>query len=198
MCQYDSRCRTRRHNLFTRCPYTGRSGPGRVVVAVALAAVAAAAYIGPSTIREAFDNSPSPRQKSAQVRVLRAVDGDTIRVSLGGNDVRVRLLGIDSPEVGRDGKPGECFGVQATRQLEDLAPAGSRVVLTSDPSQGDTDQWGRLLRYVEVDGVDINEQLLRRGAAERYVNRPPLDRTKSYDQAAAKARNARAGLWGSC
>lgn len=206
MCQYDRRCATGHHMPFTQCPYAGRGrrqgGNRGASLAVGLTALCAAAYFGSSNLpnpSEIFDGSPSPRPHSNQVKIVRVVDGDTIGVHLdGSDDVRVRLLGIDSPEVGRDGEPGECFGTRATRELEKLTPVGSRVVLTSDSSQDDTDRWGRLLRYVELDGVDINEELLRRGAAERFLNRPPLERTKPYNQAEAKAKKTQAGLWGSC
>ncbi|MEA2430668.1 MAG: micrococcal nuclease, partial [Thermoleophilaceae bacterium] len=55
-------------------------------------------------------------------RVVRVVDGDTLRVSLDGRSRSVRLLGIDTPETHRPGTPVECGGPQATAHMELLAP----------------------------------------------------------------------------
>ena len=50
-------------------------------------------------------------------RVERVIDGDTIVVRIGRGTERVRLIGIDAPEVAKRGEPGECFGDEATRIL---------------------------------------------------------------------------------
>jgi micrococcal nuclease len=132
------------------------------------------------------------------VKVLRVVDGDTLRVRLHGENVRVRLLGIDAPEVSHNSSAAECFGDEATRELQRLTPAGSAVTLTPDSAQPLADRYDRLLRYVDHDGVDVGKELLRRGAAERYRNRPPLERNDDYDNAVKEARIKLAGLWASC
>ncbi len=88
------------------------------------------------------------------------MDGDTIDV---GGVGRVRIIGIDTPE--RD----ECGFETATRRL--AVVLGERVVLVAGAS-GDVDRYGRLLRYVDVDGVDAGLVLIEEGwAVPRYDSR---------------------------
>lgn len=128
------------------------------------------------------------------------VDGDTLRVEdLGGRPLgRVRLLGIDAPEVAHPPAPAECYADQATDLLEDLAPVGSTVQLVTDSGQPDRDRYDRLLRYVDHDDVDVAHELLARGAARRYEAAQDLARDDSYAAAADDAQEAASGLWGTC
>ena len=93
--------------------------------------------------------------------VTGVVDGDTIDVS-GGQ--RVRLIGIDTPEI------GDCGYGLAGAELRRLV--GGRSVVLVPGARDDRDRYGRLLRYVEVDGVDANLALIRAGVAiARYDSR---------------------------
>jgi endonuclease YncB( thermonuclease family) len=95
---------------------------------------------------------------STGVVVQEVVDGDTLRLEDGSS---VRLIGIDTPEREACGYEG------AKRLLEELVRDGP-VTLTRAPGQ-DTDSYDRLLRYVEVAGKDVAEELLREGwAIARY------------------------------
>lgn len=124
-------------------------------------------------------------------RVARVADGDTLRLEDGR---RVRLVQIDAPEAA-----AECWGVEALRQLAELAPAGSSVRLERDPSLDDRDRFGRLLRYVHVDGRNLNALLVERGAAAPYFYRGERGRhADELDARARAARGARRGLWGAC
>jgi hypothetical protein len=88
------------------------------------------------------------------------VDGDTVDL---GNGETVRLVGIDTPE------QGECGYEKAADALSALV-LGREVVLAD--SDEDRDQYGRLLRYVDVDGVDAGLRLVQRGLAiARYDSR---------------------------
>ena len=90
-------------------------------------------------------------------------DGDTLRLRDGR---RVRLLQIDAPELRSD-----CYGKAALSALRQLAPAGTRVMLESDPRLDARDGYGRLLRYVFVSGRNLNLALVRQGAASPYFYR---------------------------
>src|SRR6059036_3012154 len=91
-------------------------------------------------------------------RVLRVVDGDTLRVMVGGRSRSVRLLGIDTPETHRPGTPVECGGPQATASMKALVPPGTRVQLVSDPGQDRVDRYGRLLAYVRLPSGRLAEE----------------------------------------
>ncbi len=123
----------------------------------------------------------------AQGVVARVIDGDTIELQ-GGE--RVRYLLVDAPE--RDA----CFGPEATAHNERLV-AGEHVQLTYEGAC--TDDYDRLLAWVEVDGREVNALLVERGLA-RVLHIPPQGdaRVEAFAAAEARARRDRIGLWGAC
>ncbi|MCU1538469.1 MAG: nuclease (SNase protein) [Humibacillus sp.] len=114
--------------------------------------------------------SPSPATTSDSASaaatwvVTTVVDGDTIRVSRQSVVLKIRIIGIDTPEV------GECGYAEATDALRGII-GGHRVTLTAG-ARDDVDRYGRSLRYVDVDGVDAGLRLITRGyAVARYDSR---------------------------
>ncbi len=123
--------------------------------------------------------------------VGRVSDGDTLRLTDGR---KIRIVQIDAPELETD-----CYGQPARRALHRLAAPGTHVTLERDPALDATDRYGRLLRYIAVDGNDIGLALVAEGAAEPYFFRK--QRGRHADElliAANSARAARRGLWGAC
>ena len=135
--------------------------------------------------------TPAPHLVEAQV--VRVVDGDTIKVLINGTEYRVRYIGIDTPETKHPTRGVEPFGPEASQLNRELVE-GKVVLLEKDVSE--TDQYGRLLRYVYVDDLMVNEELLRRGLA-RVVTFPPdvkyIDRFLEIQRA---AQEAGLGIWG--
>ncbi len=124
--------------------------------------------------------------------VARVIDGDTIVLS---NDIRVRLVQIDTPEVGT----GECFSRAAGRELRTMLPDGAALTLVADRRLDQVDRYGRLLRYVFRDGQNLNLELVRRGAATVWFFDGDRGRYATQLLAAAHAaRRAGRGLWGAC
>jgi len=124
--------------------------------------------------------------------VASARDGDTLLLVDGR---RVRLVQVDAPELGE----GECYGRRAFVELASLVPPGSRVELDRDPTLDDADRFGRLLRYVRLNGKLVNLELVRRGAAAPYFFGGERGRHAQVLLAAAEeARAAGRGLWGVC
>ena len=135
--------------------------------------------------------------KRQRAKVLRVIDGDTVKVNLmPGPNVSVRLVGIDTPEV-YGGE--ECGGAAASRSAKRILPKGTRVLLVSDPSQDLKDRYGRLLRYVMKQKVDVNRRQLMRGHATVYVYaNNPFQRVQSYRGAQASAKKNGLGIWDAC
>ena len=118
-------------------------------------------------------SSGSAEQQASQVDVIRVIDGDTIVIS---GDERVRLIGIDTPE------NGQCGFDEAKQALEKLLASGSATFYSGTTS--DKDKYDRLLRYIEVEGIDVGLNLISNGfAIARYDSRDgygPHDRESEY------------------
>jgi endonuclease YncB( thermonuclease family) len=146
------------------------------------------AFIG-SACAGSSQTSETPLDDAEPATVVSVTDGDTIRVSLeGGPDTAVRLIGINTPEI------GECFAEEAALGLSDLAPVGTAIAMTRDVSE--LDEFGRLLRYVWRGGISVNEEMVRRGFATTRRYPPDTAMAETLVQAQDEARESRAGLWG--
>lgn len=130
-----------------------------------------------------------PLDPSAEtVTVASVTDGDTIDVTLpDGSRETVRLIGVNAPE------RGECWASEATRVLEVLVPVGDEIGMTVDRSE--RDQFGRLLRYLWVGSMSVNEELVRRGAALSRRYPPDTALSGRFDAAQEEAEAASRGMW---
>lgn len=135
--------------------------------------------------------------------VDRVVDGDTVKVTLDGEQVSVRLIGINTPETVKPGSPIECFGPESSDFAVDLLD-GQSIVLEFDESQGYLDRYDRVLAYVWrvlPDGTLrlFNEEAVRGGFAyERQYSDGPYAWKDAFDDAQRNAQEAGAGLWSAC
>src|SRR4051812_2411578 len=168
--------------------------PSRRSTAVLVAALAAI------VVSLLLDRGGNGHPGATSARVVRVVDGDTIRVATGGGEEDVRMLGIDTPETHRPGVPIECGGPQASRHLAALLPAGTAVALERDPGQDRVDRYGRLLAYVRLaDGRLAEDAQVASGWATVYVfEGRPVSRDSELRRAMRAARAAGRGVWGSC
>ena len=130
--------------------------------------------------------------------VVRVVDGDTIKVRIGGRTDRVRLLGIDTPESVKPGTPVQCFAIEASDHTKQLLPTGTRVRLVLDLEP--RDRYGRLLAYVyrASDGLFVNLALARDGYARTFTYPPNVAHADELVRAVQDARSADRGLWRTC
>jgi len=122
----------------------------------------------------------------ATAKVTQVIDGDTIVVEGG---YRVRYIGIDAPEI----YPKlEAFGMEAWQANRRLVE-GKEVRLEQDISE--TDKYGRLLRYVWVDDILVEAELVRQGLA-RAKAYPPDTKYQDYlEELEQQARLAGRGMW---
>ncbi len=165
--------------------------PVFLVLAVMTATVAAAIWGTRTQPAPAHPEWPPAGAQHASVE--RVVDGDTLIAVVDGVRERIRLIGIDAPELARDGHAGEPYAQEAADRLA-ARVTGQIVWLIQDVS--DRDIYGRLLRYVHLeDGTCINCLLAREGWA--VVKKYPPD-TARHDELADAQRLARkegAGIW---
>lgn len=134
---------------------------------------------------------PAPAGLS-QVTVQRVVDGDTLRLTDGRN---VRMIGLNSPELGRQGRSDEPFAVAARRRLEALVTASEgRVGLL--PGKESKDRYGRTLAHIySADGRSLEAQLLAEGLGFQVAVAPNVDLVDCQRAAERQAREAGLGLW---
>ncbi len=155
---------------------------------VAEAAEVAAREEAEEGARAADAAEQTERQVDTTWTVYHVVDGDTVDVRHSdGTEERVRVIGIDTPE------RGECGFGPATTAMADLLD-GQEVALVGG-ARDDRDRYGRIIRYVDVDGVDAGLSLIEDGLAiSRYDSR---DGYGGHDREAAYVA-ADAGLTGGC
>ena len=130
--------------------------------------------------------------------VLKIVDGDTVDVVDDNRGrLRIRLLGIDTPETRKPGYEPACWGQQAT-EFAAATLLGQRVAVITDPTQDLHDRYGRTLAYLnKADAWDYSVEAARAGAARSYVyDDRPAQRAGEIQAAEEQARQAGAGLWG--
>ena len=128
------------------------------------------------------------------VKVERVVDGDTLRLVDGRS---VRLIGINTPEIGRRGKRSEALAETARRRLAVLVREnGGRVGLRV--GRESHDRYGRTLAQVYGrSGDNLSARLLREGLGYRVAVAPNVSLVACQRQAENAARKARVGLWSS-
>lgn len=140
-------------------------------------------------------SSTAPVATTAEV--VAVVDGDTIDVATVDGTARVRLIGIDTPEIGRGGEVSECYADKARTFLDELL-YGQEVELVGDAAQADIDKYGRLLRYVYVDGQSAAELAITAGAGYEYTYDAPYVAQETYRDAQEAAKSAGVGVWSMC
>lgn len=128
-------------------------------------------------------------------------DGDTIAIgdARGTRLAKVRILGLNAPELAHNGVKAECFASESTDRLRTLLQ-DERVRLVDDTRAPERDRFLRRLAHVEVGGRDVTELMIRGGfAVESHLRSAgPGDRTDAYVAAQREAVRAKRGLWGAC
>ena len=156
-----------------------------------------------STPSPASTEPPRPVAGRRAAQIVRVIDGDTVRARLAsGRQLTVRLIGIDTPETKRPGVAVECGGKQASAFMRRIAfdhGRGRHVTVVSDPSQDQTDSYGRTLAFLDARGTgDLGRLMLRAGWASVYVFEQPFARLDRYQDAADAAERGSTGVWERC
>ena len=127
-------------------------------------------------------------------KVTKIVDGDTIDVSINKRTVRVRLIGVDTPEsVHPDKSMNTPEGKEASKYTKSLLK-GKKVYLEYDVTNEDT--YGRTLAYVYLEnGTMVNRLLLEKGMARVYTVQPNSKYADEFYEAQVTAREHKVGFW---
>ena len=119
----------------------------------------------------------NPCKEPQLVRVNRVVDGDTIYVVMGPREEKIRLIGINTPEIGYDGEVSECFAEEARQYLESLVK-GMQLWITFDETCQDT--YGRWLGYAHL-GLEEDDFVQRHLLQNGYGKAFPFDDTPTFN-----------------
>jgi micrococcal nuclease len=167
--------------------------PSRAVASVAPSKSAAvpSASSAPAASSSSTTTRPTQDPRGPLLAVAGVTDGDTIKVRVNGTTERVRVIGIDTPEL----NPRECYAQQAASRMQSLVQ-GRSVRLTADPTQADRDRYGRLLRHVWLaDGRSVARLLIAGGYGVEYTYARPYAGQATYRSAQASAKAAHLGIW---
>jgi micrococcal nuclease len=178
-----------------------RKRPRTLSAAFAIAIAALVAIAGCSA-----NSSPSSESFGTQIpfgafeaTVTYVHDGDTLYLDTGSTELKVRLIGIDTPELASQQRPDaeECYGVEARELLRDFLPEGTEVWALEDREP--EDRFGRSLLYVYLDdGTFVNLAMVELGAAEALRVGLNDRYWPELHDAENEAHAAGLGMWGSC
>lgn len=161
------------------------------LAAAALAAGLAMGVAAPAAQASGIAAAARPAAGDVRARVTSVVDGDTIHVRVGSRTEKVRVIGVDTPEL----KAGQCFATQAKAATTGLV-AGKMVTLRADRTQADRDAGKRLLRHVILpDKSSLGLRLVSNGYGREYTFGRPYAGQPTFRTAQARALKARRGVW---
>jgi len=175
----------------------------RVKILFLLGLLAAAALEAGSTTHQeprvgtSEQSRESPNAGSEKRVVIRIIDGDTIVVN---PNEKVRLIGVDTPEIIHPKKAVQCFGKDAKEFTRSMVERRTiRLVLDeSNAARNHKDRYGRTLAYAYLtDGTMLNRELIRQGYAHAYT-RFPFPHLVEFRELERTARAESLGLWSSC
>ena len=132
-------------------------------------------------------------------KITRVVDGDTVEGEIEGVVEKIRLIGVDTPEVfGGE----ECYGKESSEYTRERL-TGKTVYIESDNSQENRDKYDRLLRYIVINNgpnnaSNFNRELIIQGIAIEYTYDKPYKFQDEFRSAQADAKTQQRGLWGAC
>jgi endonuclease YncB( thermonuclease family) len=133
-----------------------------------------------------------PDRIDASHQVSQVIDGDTVRLRNGD---KLRFIGINTPEIGRDGKASEPFAHKAKARLTQLLKS-QNYTLNLRIGNEPRDRYKRLLAHVYLaDNRSINAILLREGLAVRVTIPPNVRDFRCYQKAEWQARKTQRGFW---
>ncbi|MBE3090293.1 MAG: thermonuclease family protein, partial [Actinobacteria bacterium] len=129
------------------------------------------------------DEKISTIKPDVEYKVIEVIDGDTLVLS---NNEHVRLIGINTPE-------SERYFYGEAKEVLKLLVLNKNVRLEKDVDDRDT--YGRLLRYVYIENLFVNLEMVKRGFANAFTFPPNVKYTDKFIEAEREARTNDIGLW---
>ncbi len=188
---------------ITKFKKLNTSGKIKVILAVGILLFSGYQYFTQNNLIEETKNFISEKTEHNNTQenttdknlypVLYTFDGDTYFVNINGKKEKIRVLGIDTPEKKGGFRPEGCFGDHASDYAKEKL-SHKKVSLLKPKGYNNTDKYGRLLRYVFLDGEDFGAHLISEGYAFSYkkFNHP---RRNYYNRLEKEAQKNKKGMW---
>lgn len=130
-----------------------------------------------------------------QAEIVRVIDGDTVVVKTDkGEEERIRLLLIDTPESVHPTEPEQLFGKESSDYAKEVLREGDIVKL--ELGNPERDHYERLLAYIWIDDINFNQLMIEKGYARvGYVYEPNTKYLKEFEEAEIKAKNKKENIW---
>lgn len=150
-----------------------------------------------SEVQSAASTPPAANGQKIEVKAVRVVDGDTFIINIGGNDTRVRLIGVDTPESVAPAsyhKENTEEGAKVSEIVKSYIKAGDTLYLEYDV--GRTDTYGRTLAYLYFEnGAMVQDWLLVNGYAQVMTIQPNSKYANHFVELEQQAIAAKVGIW---
>lgn len=128
-----------------------------------------------------------------KAKVIKVIDGDTMKILVNGKEETIRLLLVDTPESVHPEKPVQPFALEASDYAKEML-SNQNVEIELDVRE--RDKYGRLLVYLYINGQMFNEMLLENGLARvAYIFEPNTKYVDRFLDIQKKAQAKKIGIW---
>ncbi|PSH00373.1 MAG: hypothetical protein BRC30_03895 [Nanohaloarchaea archaeon SW_7_46_7] len=151
-------------------------------------------------------NTASPATET-KTKVTDVIDGDTVEINLNGTVEKVRLLGVDTPEVHVEVRPGKYRNIPDTERTRKCLRkwgekasqyaknqlSNRKVEFKKDPLSDTRGNYGRILGYIKTNSTNFNHKLIEKGLAQVYESE--FTQLEKFQEAEKEAQEQLKGLW---
>ncbi|HHS2993517.1 TPA: thermonuclease family protein [Staphylococcus argenteus] len=149
---------------------------------------------GNSNVTE-YSKSVTTKLHKEPATLIKAIDGDTVKLMYKGKPMTFRLLLIDTPETKHPKKGVEKYGPEASAFTKNMVENAKKIEVEFDKGQK-TDKYGRGLAYIYADGKMVNQALVRQGLAKvAYVYKPNNTHEQLLRKSEAQAKKEHLNIW---
>lgn len=131
--------------------------------------------------------------KKQTAKFVKAVDGDTAKLSVKGRTYTFRFLAVDTPETVKPNTPVAFMGKRASDYTKSELKKAKKIQIQYDGNK--TDKYGRKLAWIWVDGKLLQDKLVEKGYARVYYIYGKYKYTNILQKSEKKARKKKLGIW---
>lgn len=148
-----------------------------------------------NNVSEYFFNEEKNENKKIEVIFFSSIDGDTAKFILNEEIIKVRFLGIDTPETPESPRGEEPYWEEASNFTKEKLENAKIIEIEYDENAAKKDKYDRILAWVWVDGNLLQEELVSAGLAKIYMLEDNYKYVDLLKQAQINAKNNHLGIW---